>query len=352
MSENRKAVLKLPPNRVRRNYRGGAGIDLLHGMEQGSDGIYPEEWIGSFTRAVNPGMEPVEDEGLAFILENGKKRLLKDVVTEDPAYYMGDPSLEAVHMEFLFKILDAGMRLHIQAHPDRSFSRRYLQEKYGKMECYYILQVKEPETAHIWLGFQHSPGKAEWKRIIESQDMAAMQGCFEDIPVKPGEIWFVPGGLPHAIGEGITMLEIMEPSDLTVRCEFEREGIVVPPDARFMGRGLDFCLDIFDYTEYSAEDIREKCRINPEVFSDTPDGTLSCLVGARVTDAFCVWRAETEQVFSFSKGRKPALAVITKGKGRLNRHWEYQRGDSFFLAAMEGSVVIEAEDATEMILVF
>ena len=32
------------------------------------------------------------------------------------------------------------------------------------------------------------------------------------------------------------MLEIMEPSDLVVRCEFEREGIVVPEDGRFMGQ--------------------------------------------------------------------------------------------------------------------
>ena len=44
---------------------------------------------------------------------------------------------------------------------------------------------------------------------------------------------------------------------MVVRCEFEREGIVVPEDGRFMGRGLDFCLDIFDYTEYSKEEIME-----------------------------------------------------------------------------------------------
>ena len=63
---------------------------------------------------------------------------------------------------------------------------------------------------------------------MEKQDKARMDGCFEKIPVQVGEVWYIPGGMPHAIGEGITMLEIMEPSDLVVRCEFEREGIVVP----------------------------------------------------------------------------------------------------------------------------
>jgi len=35
---------------------------------------------------------------------------------------------------------------------------------------------------------------------------------------------FIPGGILHAIGEGIFMVEIMEPSDLAVRFEFERAG--------------------------------------------------------------------------------------------------------------------------------
>ena len=40
----------------------------------------------------------------------------------------------------------------------------------------------------------------------------------------PGDVWIVPGGLPHAIGAGVLMVEVMEPSDWVVRCEFEREG--------------------------------------------------------------------------------------------------------------------------------
>lgn len=43
----------------------------------------------------------------------------------------------------------------------------------------------------------------------------------------------------------------------------------MPEDGRFMGRGLDFCLDYFDYTEYSKEEIMEKCRIEPRVLEET-----------------------------------------------------------------------------------
>ena len=31
-----------------------------------------------------------------------------------------------------------------------------------------------------------------------------------------------------------------------------------------MGRDLDFCLDVFDYQEYSREEIIRKCRIEPQ----------------------------------------------------------------------------------------
>lgn len=44
-----------------------------------------------------------------------------------------------------------------------------------------------------------------------------------------------------------------------------REGIVVPEEGRFMGKGLNFCLDIFDYQEYSKEEIVKKCRITPAI---------------------------------------------------------------------------------------
>lgn len=43
----RKGLIKLPRNRVRRNYLGGAGIDRLHGEKVCQDNDRPEEWIGS-----------------------------------------------------------------------------------------------------------------------------------------------------------------------------------------------------------------------------------------------------------------------------------------------------------------
>ena len=142
----------------------------------------------------------------------------------------------------------SSMRLHLQAHPTREFARQHLGQSWGKLEAYVILSTRPGCEPFIRLGFQHPPTPEEWQRIVIEQDIAAMDACFEPVPVRPGQVWFVPGGLPHAIGGGLTVLEIMEPSDLVVRCEFEREGIVVPPSARFMGREPADALRIFDFT--------------------------------------------------------------------------------------------------------
>lgn len=66
-------ILKLPRNRVRRNYMGGAGIDALHHEKVCKDNDQPEEWVGSMVEATNLGLPVVENEGLCMIPVDGKK---------------------------------------------------------------------------------------------------------------------------------------------------------------------------------------------------------------------------------------------------------------------------------------
>jgi mannose-6-phosphate isomerase len=49
--------------------------------------------------------------------------------------------------------------------------------------------------------------------MIVEQDITSMELCFDKLAVKPGDVYVVPGGLPHAIGNGVLMVEIMEPTD-------------------------------------------------------------------------------------------------------------------------------------------
>ncbi len=181
---------------------------------------------------------------------SGGEAVLADLVAADTEYFLGAAHVAKFGQNpmVLVKYLDSQVRLPFQAHPTVEFSRRRLNAKSGKTEVYYILSTRPEVTEpYIYLGFQHPPTRDELRRQIVEQDIAAMEKCFEKIPVQPGDVYIVPGGLPHAIGGGVLMVEVMEPTDFVARVEFNVAGRVIPESARFMGRDVEFALDMFSF---------------------------------------------------------------------------------------------------------
>jgi mannose-6-phosphate isomerase len=343
-------LLELPPNRVRRNYHGGRVLDALEGVPAPADGDRPENWLGSLTEAVNPGMPPVPNEGLSCVMLDGHMRLLRDLVAAAPEHYLGRAHYQARGLQtgFLAKLLDSSMRLHLQAHPTREFARRELGKPWGKFECYVILSVRRGIEPYIFLGFQHPPTPGEWLRIVTEQDIDAMMACFEKIPVRPGEVWYVPGGLPHALGEGLTVLEVMEPSDLVVRCEFEREGVIVPPGARFMGREPADALRIFDYTPCPVDAIQASYRVTPEPLVMTESLKEHLRLGPRQIDCFEVRELQVTAPASYDFKGRFALGIVAEGRGRLtcgSEQIDLRPGTVCLLAAAAGQVLLEPAPA-------
>ncbi len=319
MSSILSPVLEILPTRVRRNYRGGALLEQWTHTGNGRDGDQPEDWIASTTGALNPGLSPMANEGITMTRTLHQEiSPLADLLAAEPVYYLGTDHLRACgpHLGFLAKLLDSAIRLHVQAHPTAEFARRHMGSPYGKLEAYVILAIRKNARPSLRLGFQHAPSRTEWKRMIEHQDIPAMDACFEPIPLQVGDVWLVPGGMPHAIGEGVLMLEVMEPSDLVVRCEFEREGIVVPPAGRFMGRDLDFCLDIFDYREQTVEAVREACRLKPVVLHSEPIITEE-LVGPRHSKCFTILRETYPAPAMRRQASLLELLLVSSGGGTL-----------------------------------
>jgi len=292
MSDYRGKILRLPPNRVWRTYSGGLMLDRMEGRASPMDGTFPEDWLGSTVRAINPNREQ-KNEGLARVIFSGGEAVLADLVTTDPEYFLGAAHVRRFGMNpmVLVKYLDSAVRLPFQVHPTVDFSRRHLNAESGKTEAYYILSTR-PEVAepYIYLGFQHPPTRAELRRMIVEQDIVALEKCFDKISVKPGDVYVVPGGLPHAIGGGVLMVEVMEPTDFVARVEFQVAGRVIPESARFMGRDVDFCLDLFSYEPLPVSAVQSRWCCQPRVLENTPTIQREALVDARLTDRFNVLR--------------------------------------------------------------
>ncbi len=292
MNEHQGKILRILPNRVWRTYVGGRQLDVMAGRSTPADGPFPEDWIGSTVRAINPERAR-PDEGLASVDLNGKETLLANLVLADPKYFLGAAHVEryGTNPMVLVKYLDAAVRLPFQVHPTVDFSRRRLNAGSGKTEAYYILNTR-PEVVEpfIYMGFQRPPGREELRRMIVEQDIPALEACFDRIPASPGDVFVVPGGLPHAIGGGILMVEIMEPTDFVARVEFQVAGRTIPESARFMGRDVEFALDMFSHEPVPVPDVQSRWRCHPCLVEEAAGLRRESLVDDRVTDRFNVLR--------------------------------------------------------------
>ena len=114
-------------------------------------------------------------------------------------------------LPLLVKYIFTSEKLSIQVHPDDEQARdRGLVQ--GKSECWYIIDAQP--GAMIGLGLR-SPVSREDLRA------AAVDGSIESMmdwrAALPGDFIYVPAGTVHAIGAGITLLEIQQSSDVTYR---------------------------------------------------------------------------------------------------------------------------------------
>ncbi|MFA6713962.1 MAG: class I mannose-6-phosphate isomerase [Victivallales bacterium] len=346
---NIPSVLFLQPNRVRRSYVGGYNLELIEGRKNCSDSFYPEDWIASTVRAVNDNSSAKEkDAGISTIEINGKEMLFDKIVDDCAELVFGPEHIEKYGrtMPFLQKLLDSSVRLHFQVHPDIPFARKYLNSDHGKTEAYLILKVRdEIKNPYIYLGFQRPLGKNELKKAILDQDIEKLESCFDKIPVHCGDVFLVPGGLPHAIGEGIMLLEVMEPADFTFVPEFTRHGLTLSEHKRYMGLDIDKCLQAVDYKAYPLEKIKAKFMFKPQTTKDNRNFRIERLLPAAAIP-FNLSRIKIFNEYESGRNRPQWLInIVIKGEGEIYHDSgknKLKPGDKFLIPYSSGEYLIKS----------
>ncbi len=357
MNLNIPGILFFESNRVWRTYPGGLNLDHKEGRDQPKDSHFPEDWIGSTTRAVNKGREHLTEEGLSKVNIAGKTKTLKSLFEQEPEAVLGAKHFGkyGANTQFLLKFLDSSIRLHIQCHPTIPFAQKYLSSNSGKTEAYYILSIREEiSDPYIYLGFQNPPAKEDFKRMIEEQDEEAILACFEKVPIKPGDVFMVPGGMPHAIGEGVFMIEVMEPTDFAVRIEFDRGGYVLPVESRFMNRGIDFALSMFNYKPSPVASLKESYFCEPRVLTRQNQSTEYSLIDENNTHCFSVNRIDVRDCF-VKESESFYIGIVTKGSGTIvtgEQTCPVEEGAKFFVPYQSGPLTFESGTNMEIITTF
>jgi mannose-6-phosphate isomerase len=223
----------LPPNVLRHFYAGGDRIAALRGTTPRDH--TPEEWIGAANTTFDGS------RGLSALPDG---TLVRDAIAADPEAFLGPDHVARFGADpaLLVKLLDAGQRLPVHFHPDRAFASRELGLAHGKTEAWLIVEA-EP-GASVWVGFSREVALEEVRGWMAGQDSAAMLAALRELPVAAGDAVFVPAGAPHAIGAGILMVEVQEPTDLSVLLEWE--GFELTEDEGHLDLGWDTALQALD----------------------------------------------------------------------------------------------------------
>ena len=223
---------KLPSNQFDHFYKGGYRIGKLRNGPGGP--MRPEEWIASTTTRFGQ-----QENGLSK-LPNGQ--LLKDAVAADPKSWLGEKHIQrfGISTEILVKLLDPDQRLPVHYHPDQRFAKEKLQLNHGKTEAWIILEA--PVGAKVGIGFKNQMAKNEVAALVSNHDSTGLLNSLEFKQVQAGDAVFVPAGVPHAIESGIFVLELQEPTDLSILLEWDGFAVDGDKDGH-LNLGFETALD-------------------------------------------------------------------------------------------------------------
>jgi mannose-6-phosphate isomerase len=237
---------KLPSNQFDHFYKGGNRIGELRNGPGGP--MRPEEWIASTTTRFGESVN-----GLSK-LENGQ--LLRDVIASDAISWLGEKHIAkfGASTEILVKLLDPDQRLPVHYHPNISFAKENLHMNHGKTEAWIILDA--PAGAKVGIGFKEKMSKADVAAMVANHDSDGLLKSLVFKEVKAGDAVFVPAGVVHAIESGIFVLELQEPTDLSILLEWDGFAVDGDKDGH-LNLGFDTALNALRLTPLSMDEEKE-----------------------------------------------------------------------------------------------
>ena len=313
-------------NRVLRVYLGGKLFYDFLG-DPAEDGNLPEEWVCSAVRALNSGhTDPLE--GISLREEDGMP--FNELLASDPAHYLGSRK----ELGVLVKYLDSAIRLPMQVHPTRAFSREFFGSPYGKAESWLILATRP--DACIYFGFSREVTKEEFAAAVERSetDPNAMTEFVNRVPVQTGDVFFVDAGMIHAIGAGCLILEVQEPTDFTVQPEYWCGDYHLNQQEMYLTLDPDIALDCFHFHKFGPETV-EQGRKQPKILYEKDGVRAESLIGPEDTRCFSMDRFIISDA-GLTLTQPASIWICADGQGVVTApdySRELKQGDYFFLPA-------------------
>ena len=223
---------------------GGRNLERLYGKPLPPDQVIGESWeITDRPEGVSViAHGPLAGKTLRWLMENHAAELL------------GADRAGVKTFPLLVKILDAQDKLSLQVHPPAAKAKDLGGEP--KTEMWYITDATP--AADLFVGLKRGVTRTDFEKKVADGSVAE---CFHHIPVKAGDVMFLPSGRVHAIGAGNVIFEIQQNSDTTYRVfDWNRVGLDGKPRDLHVAQSLA-SIDFNDFEpslakgEYSRSEV-------------------------------------------------------------------------------------------------
>ena len=218
----------------------------------------------------------------------------------------------------LIKLIDAKKDLSIQVHPSDEYALAH-EGQYGKTEMWVVLDAEE--GASLYYGFDREVSLEEFSRRVEDGTLTEV---LKKVPVKTGDVFFIPSGTLHAIGAGLVIAEIQQNSNVTYRVfDYGRLGA----DGKPRPLHVEKALAVTDRRPAPALDFGEHLGSCRYFTTDGCEGAFRSECGDESFHAL----------------------LITEGEGTLTcggESREVKKGQCFFLPAGSGAYQVDGHCRT------
>ena len=146
---------------------------------------------------------------------------LEELVTRRTRALVGGVPLVDGRFPLLIKFLDARENLSVQVHPLPAPDDPLGLRPGIKHEAWYVVQA-EP-GAELFIGLKPGVTPADLRSAASTSRMAELLRRW---PARAGQCYYLPSGIPHALGAGVLVAEVQTPSDITYRLyDWDRRGL-------------------------------------------------------------------------------------------------------------------------------
>ena len=184
-------------------------------------------------------------------------KTLPEIMAQYKERLMGKKFVNEHHFPLLIKILDANDNLSIQVHPADKYAYD-MEGEAGKTEAWYVVSAKE--NAQIVYGLRENITQEDFIKAVATNTIV---DTLNKVPVKAGDMVFVPADMVHALLNGVVVYEVQQNSDTTYRVyDYDR----VDADGNKRELHIRQAIEVINFTEQPSCSFNES-RINCQYFS-------------------------------------------------------------------------------------